>query len=81
MLKPGGTLVYCTCSLQKAESEEQAEWVLSQGLPLQRLPVTHNGIPELKEMIAERGEIRCLPNQWKDFNGIDGFFVARFARV
>ncbi len=81
MLKPGGMLIYCTCSIQKAESEDQAEWVLSQGLPLQRTPVTHNEIPELLEMVTERGEIRCLPGHWRDFNGIDGFFVARFARV
>ncbi|MBU6475710.1 MAG: RsmB/NOP family class I SAM-dependent RNA methyltransferase [Alphaproteobacteria bacterium] len=81
MLKPGGTLVYCTCSIQKAEGEEQAGWVLSQGLPLRRVPVTHNGIPELAEMVTEQGEIRCLPNHWQDFGGIDGFFVARFARV
>ncbi len=81
MLKSGGTLIYCTCSLQKAEGENQAEWALSQGLSLQRAPVTHNEIPELAEMMTEHGEIRCLPSHWKDFNGIDGFFVARFVRV
>ena len=81
MLKPGGILVYCTCSIQKAESEEQVDWLLSQNLPVRLEPVTHDEISGISEMITPRGEIRCLPNYWKDLGGIDGFFVARFVKV
>jgi len=81
MLKPGGVLIYCTCSLQKAEGEAQVDWVLEQGLPLKLLPITTDEIPGITEMLTERGELRCLPHQWKDRGGIDGFFVVRFVRV
>lgn len=78
MLKPGGELVYCTCSLQKAEGEEQTDWFLTQNLPVVLRKIAMEGI---SEMVTARGEIRALPSHWQDFNGIDGFYVARFARV
>jgi 16S rRNA (cytosine967-C5)-methyltransferase len=77
MLKPGGMLLYCTCSLQKAEGEAQTDWLLQQGLPLRLNPITMDQIPEMR---TTRGELRILPTRWADFNGIDGFYVARFAR-
>jgi 16S rRNA (cytosine967-C5)-methyltransferase len=81
MLKPGGILVYCTCSLQKAEGENQVDWALEEKLPLKRVPVASEEIPGISEMINSRGEIRCLPSHWQSFNGIDGFFIARFVRI
>ncbi len=81
MLKPGGTLVYCTCSLQKAEGEAQVDWLLAQNLPLKLSPVAPEEIQGIAEMVTERGEIRALPCHWKDSGGIDGFFIARFIRV
>jgi 16S rRNA (cytosine967-C5)-methyltransferase len=77
MLKPGGELIYCTCSLQKAEGEDQTDWFLAQNLPVVLKKIEMKNI---SEMITERGEIRALPSHWRDFNGIDGFYVARFAR-
>ena len=81
MLKPQGILVYCTCSLQKAEGEHQVEWLLEQGFPLREFPVSPGDLPGIAGMLTEEGEIRALPIQGKDFNGIDGFFVARFVRI
>ena len=78
MLKPGGMLLYCTCSLQKAEGENQTDWFLSQGLNVQLNPIKSEQIPEMQ---TPRGELRILPTHWADFNGIDGFYVARFARI
>jgi 16S rRNA (cytosine967-C5)-methyltransferase len=80
MLKPGGILIYCTCSIQKAEGEDQVDWILSQNVPLQLSPITPEEIPGLSELLTERGEIRALPCHWKELGGIDGFFVARFVR-
>jgi 16S rRNA (cytosine967-C5)-methyltransferase len=80
MLKPGGTLVYCTCSIQKAEGEKQVDWILSQGLPLHLSPITPEEIAGIAELLTERGEIRALPCHWKELGGIDGFFIARFLR-
>lgn len=78
MLKPGGVLIYCTCSIQKAESEEQVDWILSQDVPLKLVPITAEEAPA--EFLTARGEIRCLPQQWNDRGGVDGFFVARFVK-
>jgi 16S rRNA (cytosine967-C5)-methyltransferase len=80
MLKPGGILVYCTCSIQKAEGEAQVDWILSQGVPLHLSPVTPEEIPGISEILTTRGEIRALPCHWKNLGGIDGFFIARFVR-
>ncbi len=81
MLKPGGTLLYCTCSLQKDEGENQTTWLLGQVLPLKLAPIAKRELAGTAEMLTPRGEIRSLPSHWKDFNGIDGFYIARFART
>jgi 16S rRNA (cytosine967-C5)-methyltransferase len=78
MLKPGGVLIYCTCSIQKAESEAQVDWVQSQNLPLKLSPITTEEVPA--EFITARGEIRCLPQHWQDIGGMDGFYVVRFVK-
>lgn len=80
MLKPGGLLMYCTCSLQKAEGEAQVEWFLSQGLAVQHAPIVPKEIPGIRNLLNEAGDLRALPSHWKDIGGIDGFFVARFVK-
>lgn len=80
MLKTGGTLIYCTCSLQKAEGEDQREWLLQMDLPIRAVPITEKDLPGLSEMITLHGEIRALPFYWKELGGIDGFYVARFVK-
>lgn len=80
MLKPGGVLVYCTCSIQKAEGEDQTDWFLSERPDMQLVPISTTDIPGIAGMLTMRGEIRCLPCHWRDRGGIDGFYVARFVR-
>lgn len=80
MLKPGGILIYCTCSIQKAEGEKQTEWFLSQGLPVQLSPIAAGELSGIEEMLTPKGEIRALPCHWKDIGGIDGFYIARFVK-
>lgn len=81
MLKPGGVLVYCTCSIQKEEGEDQRSWILSQNQPIKGMPIGADELPGLSEIITPEGEVRALPYHLKLFNGIDGFYVARFARL
>lgn len=78
MLKPGGTLIYCTCSLQKAEGEVQTDWLLAQPLPATFTPIRPGEIPGADMMLTERGELRCLPQHWNERGGMDGFYIARF---
>ena len=81
MLKPGGAMVYCTCSLQKAEGEHQALWLLQQGLPVSMAPITTKDLPGISDMITDRGELRCLPYHWNEVGGMDGFYVVRFEKT
>ena len=71
-LKPGGTLVYATCSLEREEGEAQAT-----GVPLPVAPITPE---ELPAELAPTGEgwLRTDPGMLAEHGGLDGFFVARW---
>jgi len=79
MLKPGGVLVYCTCSLQAAEGEDHAARLLDDAR-LEHLPVTPNEIGGLAGAVNTHGDLRTLPGLQGDEGGMDGFFAARFRR-
>ncbi|MBA3940767.1 MAG: SAM-dependent methyltransferase [Sphingopyxis sp.] len=75
-LRPGGALVYATCSLERAEGEEQIAAFLA-GHPGWTIEPAH--ADELPAGIApdESGFVRTLPGQLADAGGLDGFFIAR----
>ena len=77
---PGGVLVFCTCSLLRAEGETQARRFLARRGDFERMPVAPGeaGIPE--EFITAQGDLRTRPDQWGGLGGLDGFFAARFRR-
>jgi 16S rRNA (cytosine967-C5)-methyltransferase len=76
-LKPGGTLVYATCSLDPREGERIAERVIA---GLTRSPFEAD---ELPAGLAPTGEgwLRTLPGQLEADGGLDGFFIARFRKL
>lgn len=80
MVKPGGMVVYATCSLQREEGEGQVEAILSRRDNVSLLPLTRDDLPALPEAITSDGYLRCLPSMWADQGGMDGFFVARLVR-
>jgi 16S rRNA (cytosine967-C5)-methyltransferase len=75
-LKPGGTLVYATCSLEPEEGEAQLPHAA--GLTLDPI-----GPDELPNAIAPHsgGHVRTLPTMLADKGALDGFFIARFKRA
>ncbi len=78
-LKPGGMLVYATCSLEPEEGERQVEAFLVAHPDFTRRPVTpEDGIPA--EMITPAGDLRVLPSHMANEGGADGFFAARLQR-
>ena len=79
-LAPGGVLVFCTCSLNRAEGEDQARRFLKRSQRFERLPVEPGeaGIPA--DFLTPEGDLRTRPNFWAERGGIDGFFAARFRR-
>jgi 16S rRNA (cytosine967-C5)-methyltransferase len=78
-LKPGGRIIYATCSLERAEGEEQVERFLAGRSDFMLIPAETN---ELPEGIAptEQGWLRTLPDTLAAQGGTDGFFIARLAR-
>ncbi|MFC0284402.1 RsmB/NOP family class I SAM-dependent RNA methyltransferase [Camelimonas abortus] len=81
LLKPGGRLVYSTCSLEPEEGEEQIRGLLARNPRVQRLPVTADELPGLPQAITALGDIRTLPSMLPHpeprLAGLDGFFAAR----
>lgn len=81
-LDSGGVMIYCVCSLEPAEGEDQVSWAL-QSLPgLDLLPITGDELPGLEEAVTPAGLVRTHPGMAPagHAGGMDGFFVARFRR-
>jgi 16S rRNA (cytosine967-C5)-methyltransferase len=73
-LKPGGTLVYAVCSLEREEGEQQAAKVSLTPAPI--------AAEELPAGIAptDQGWVRTHPGQLPAEGGLDGFFIARWTK-
>ena len=81
---PGGTLVYCVCSLEPEESEQQIAALLARENSLTRQPIDAGEIFGLREFVTDYGDLRTLPHYLPDpeprWGGIDGFYAARLQR-
>lgn len=74
-VKPGGVLIYSTCTVSKAENEENMDWFV-QHFPFE-LESLDGYLPEgVQNEQTVQGWIQILPGQY----GSDGFFIARFRR-
>ncbi|MEM7238092.1 MAG: methyltransferase domain-containing protein, partial [Pseudomonadota bacterium] len=76
-LKPGGTLVYCTCSLFKAEGEGQLTPFLERTPAARQRAIELPGLP----WAVSDGCLRTRPDHWPDLGGLDGFFAAVIERA
>lgn len=82
-LKPGGILVYCTCSITKAEGENRIKEFLETHPEFRLKPIKSAEIAEdksLAEIISEEGFVRTLPQHLAALGGSDAFFVARLQK-
>jgi len=84
LLKPGGRLVYATCSLEREEGEAQVERFLERRPGWSRRPLAPSETGGDAALIDAAGDLRCLPCHWPDSSdrlaGLDGFFAARLVR-
>ena len=83
--RPGGTLVYCVCSLEPEEGERQIEALLKRNPAVARKPIAAAEVFGHSELITPDGDLRTLPMHLPDpdprWGGLDGFFAARLTRL
>ncbi|MBB3764758.1 RsmB/NOP family class I SAM-dependent RNA methyltransferase [Sphingomicrobium lutaoense] len=77
MVRPGGSLVYATCSLEPLEGEEAVRAFLERFPQFRVVPATS---PIEGVEASEEGWIRVLPGMLENVGGLDGFFAAHLVR-
>ncbi|MEM7428691.1 MAG: RsmB/NOP family class I SAM-dependent RNA methyltransferase [Pseudomonadota bacterium] len=78
LLKPGGTLVYCVCSLQTDEGERQVQKFLKSEPRFKRDPIVPGDLPHADFALTAEGDLRTLPSMAAAGSpGMDGFYAAR----
>ena len=85
MLKPGGLLVYATCSLQPEEGARRIAALLERSAaegsaPPKRVPIRPEEIAGLAEAVTKEGDLRTLPCFLAEDGGMDGFYACRLRR-
>ena len=85
LTRPGGTVVYCSCSLEPEEGEAQIASLLERDPRVHRSPISASEIGGLSEFVTAAGELRTLPCHLPDpdprMAGLDGFYAARLHRL
>lgn len=76
-VKPGGTLVYSTCTINPAENMDNVHWFLEQYPEYSLQDIRGRLCEELKSDVWEKGCLQLLPGIHKS----DGFFLACFQRA
>lgn len=84
LLKPSGVLVYCVCSLEPEEGEQQIAALLARDPRVARKPITASEVFGHAEFLNPDGALRTLPQYLPDSDphwaGLDGFYAARLIR-
>jgi 16S rRNA (cytosine967-C5)-methyltransferase len=85
LVKPGGRIVYCVCSLEPEEGETQVTALLARNPLVVREPLSAADVFDHAEFLSAAGDLRTLPQMLPDpdprWGGLDGFFAARLVRT
>jgi 16S rRNA (cytosine967-C5)-methyltransferase len=85
LTRPGGVLVYCTCSLEPEEGVAIVEDLIRNDSRVRRRPLAAAEIGGLGGLLTGVGDLRTLPCHLPDSNpqlgGLDGFYAARLERI
>lgn len=81
-LRPGGRLLYTTCTVEPEETLEQVAWLLERhpemrSVPRDQVAAGLEGAGAGAVLPGPRGEVTLLPHQ----HGTDAFFLALFEKV
>ncbi len=74
-VKPGGILVYSTCTISRRENEENRAWFLEQ-FPFEPVHIEGRLGERIREETLKQGYVQLLPG----IHPCDGFFLAVFRR-
>ena len=84
LLKPGGVLVYCVCSLEPEEGIAQIAALLGRNTGVTRKSIAAADVAGHGEFITPDGDLRTLPLHLPDtdprWGGLDGFYAARLVK-
>ncbi|OFK56082.1 16S rRNA (cytosine(967)-C(5))-methyltransferase [Globicatella sp. HMSC072A10] len=75
LLKPGGVLVYSTCTLAPIENEQMVDQFLANHTDFQLDPIQPEELLQA-DLLNSAGQIRVWPHQYHT----DGFFISRFVK-
>ena len=75
-VRPGGTLLYSTCTIHREENEENIRWFLKNHPDFALENIKEDLCEELKESVSGEGWLQLLPG----IHDSDGFFIARLVR-
>jgi 16S rRNA (cytosine967-C5)-methyltransferase len=85
LTRPGGTLIYCTCSLEPEEGIDIVREFLADNPSLHRRPISADELYGHAEWLTAEGDLRTLPCHLGDadsrLGGLDGFYAARLQRI
>ena len=84
LVKRGGTIIYCVCSIEPEEGEQQIANLLRRNPDVSRVPISAEEVGGQADFVNALGELRTLqpylPADEPRLSGIDGFFAARLVR-
>ena len=75
-IKPGGILIYCTCSLQIEEGEQQASNFVQKNTDFEVVKPSND---IWSDTVTPEGYFRLLPHLMREKGGLDGFFFSIFS--
>jgi 16S rRNA (cytosine967-C5)-methyltransferase len=85
LIKSGGKLVYCTCSLEPEEGVDVVAALLAREQSVRRVPIAAAEVFGETDFISPDGDLRTLPCHFTDadsrFAGVDGFYAARLEKL
>ena len=85
LIKPGGIVVYCTCSLEPEEGADVVAALLAREPSVRRVPITVSEVFGETDFINPDGDLRTLPCHFTDadlrYAGVDGFYAARLEKL
>jgi len=84
LTKPGGTLIYCVCSLEPEEGQNIVADLIAREASVRRAPLAASEMFGRAEFLSNDGDLRTLPCHFPDADsrlaGLDGFYAARLVK-